>query len=654
MPSNTYRPETKYKSRLSRSVASADTTLYVDALPAESAGILVINKDSDDNYEIVLYAGTDGAGTDADPYKLTDCVRGLAASGSSLTAGTGKTHGKVEIGCVDTHYFVSLLKAHVDGVQTLPAVANLAALPTSSNTQFDIRFVQSEAGWYYWSLVATSGTTDDWVAIPGGTVSNATETALGKVELATTTDHGNQAETGDSGGPLAVQPKNIKKQYDIYTPAFLVAGPNAESNSAIWDSITDGEFAITIDGTARDITGIDFTGDASMTDVASTIQTAIRAVTSASETVSWTTVEQDIVKSGTLKWTASGSGTNEYYLELDAGGDPGFPEPTSVLENSSAMSAGNAGVLLAGEWDYADNDTLGYSTIYVRLTDGVDPDTKSDGYLEQRYTGFKIASGDTTSTSAITVASSVGGGSGTDISDSTYLDADSGNGEVNAKVENEAAHENYLVALDSSGEVNDQFIPQNYVRLDTATTKGDIYAATASATITRRAVGTNGQVLTADSTDDTGLSWASPSSYAGFADTGSTGTISATGNTDVTFTPGFEAGIIEVHIGGTLDGSTAVRYFKGKFVFDGTSFKWRQLHATTTGSATTANWDVPNNITISGTNASIDSSGSDMWSVTISITNVTSTEFDVRVAATKSNSPSNIGSMTIGVIAFPA
>ena len=45
----------------------------------------------------------------------------------------------------------------------------------------------------------------------------------------------------------------------------------------------------------------------------------------------------------------------------------------------------------------------------------------------------------------------------------------------------------------------------------TATTKGDIYAATASATITRLGVGTNGQVLTAASGQATGMEWATPS-----------------------------------------------------------------------------------------------------------------------------------------------
>ena len=45
------------------------------------------------------------------------------------------------------------------------------------------------------------------------------------------------------------------------------------------------------------------------------------------------------------------------------------------------------------------------------------------------------------------------------------------------------------------------------VQPDTLTAKGDIYAASASATVGRVAVGTNGQLLTADSTQTRGLAW---------------------------------------------------------------------------------------------------------------------------------------------------
>jgi len=51
----------------------------------------------------------------------------------------------------------------------------------------------------------------------------------------------------------------------------------------------------------------------------------------------------------------------------------------------------------------------------------------------------------------------------------------------------------------------------------TLTTKGDLYAATAAATVTRLGVGSNDQVLTADSTEPTGLAWKTPAASSGAA-----------------------------------------------------------------------------------------------------------------------------------------
>ena len=79
-------------------------------------------------------------------------------------------------------------------------------------------------------------------------------------------------------------------------------------------------------------------------------------------------------------WVSSLSGTNEYYCEASGGGDPGIPEPDDVTLGNSISFAprGISGSLVAGSWDYGDNDGLGYLTVYVRLSDGADPDTKSN------------------------------------------------------------------------------------------------------------------------------------------------------------------------------------------------------------------------------------------------------------------------------------
>ena len=99
---------------------------------------------------------------------------------------------------------------------------------------------------------------------------------------------------------------------------------------------------------------------------------------------SWSPIS---IRSAAFQWTVSGSGTNEYYLEASGGGNPstvltGLVEPANVQASGTALSAGTAGSLGVSSWDWADNDTLGYSTIYVRLGSGLtDPDAQIEGYV---------------------------------------------------------------------------------------------------------------------------------------------------------------------------------------------------------------------------------------------------------------------------------
>ena len=91
------------------------------------------------------------------------------------------------------------------------------------------------------------------------------------------------------------------------------------------------------------------------------------------------------IRSATYKWTKSSSGTNEYYLEDAGGGDPGVSEPSKVVESTTVLTAGTIGSLAAGEWAYDDNDTLGYDTVYVRLSGSGDPDAQAAGYVLAGY-----------------------------------------------------------------------------------------------------------------------------------------------------------------------------------------------------------------------------------------------------------------------------
>jgi len=81
-------------------------------------------------------------------------------------------------------------------------------------------------------------------------------------------------------------------------------------------------------------------------------------------------------KDAAYEWTKSGSGTNEWYLQLvTGGGDPSLSETLKCFTqihsatSESEATAGTVGSLTAGQWDWGDNDTLGYSTIYA-CTDG--------------------------------------------------------------------------------------------------------------------------------------------------------------------------------------------------------------------------------------------------------------------------------------------
>lgn len=92
------------------------------------------------------------------------------------------------------------------------------------------------------------------------------------------------------------------------------------------------------------------------------------------------------LRNASYQWTLSASGTANYYVELSGGGNPAIEEPYQVLINGAVAPRGTAGNLAAGEWDYANVDSLGYLTLYVRLSDDTDPDGKAADYIQATVT----------------------------------------------------------------------------------------------------------------------------------------------------------------------------------------------------------------------------------------------------------------------------
>lgn len=97
------------------------------------------------------------------------------------------------------------------------------------------------------------------------------------------------------------------------TSALLTGGTSATAVIGTWNAVTDGEFAITIDGVAADITALDFSAAADMAGVASIIEDAIQSEFGLFITCVWSTNKFIITarKSITvLSAVSGGSGTD--------------------------------------------------------------------------------------------------------------------------------------------------------------------------------------------------------------------------------------------------------------------------------------------------------------------------------------------------------
>jgi hypothetical protein len=88
-----------------------------------------------------------------------------------------------------------------------------------------------------------------------------------------------------------------------------------------------------------------------------------------------------LVNSG-YAWTQKGA-TAEYYVRAAGPVDPAFgAKPGSVYINGALATEGVAGSLAVGQWCWGDPAALGYSTITVRVTGDVNPNTLARDYIQ--------------------------------------------------------------------------------------------------------------------------------------------------------------------------------------------------------------------------------------------------------------------------------
>jgi hypothetical protein len=369
--------QTRYKQQYTAGMTDVQTTMDVDTVPANSVGYLTLRRGYADQ-EDIKYTGISGL-------QLTGLLRGLSPTALTDTEvlGLKKSHALSAVVAENTvemttlHYIINN-KADLDDDEAitgnwsfieqteLPGVKSTTGVTIATFTEeanpvnyFDIKSSATGSDLKVTALgtdtdigIEFLGKGDGFVTLPDKSTLKSDAAPSSDAEIAnkkyvddqvaatvapaeaTTQQVGDSVE--ESGGSrLYINPKSVTKTHTIYTPAYLTGGASAETNISVWDSLTDGSFRVTIDGTAYNIDGINATSVAGgdMNDVAAIIQAAIRAATGSTETCVWstdhfiitsvdTTVASEVsvleTSTGTVGTDISGAGASNW-MDADTG-----------------------------------------------------------------------------------------------------------------------------------------------------------------------------------------------------------------------------------------------------------------------------------------------------------------------------------------------
>lgn len=99
-------------------------------------------------------------------------------------------------------------------------------------------------------------------------------------------------------------------------------------------------------------------------------------------------------RSTSNQWAESAAQTGEFHF--DNSGSVLSGKPSAVYIDESKATEGVLGELAEGEWAWGDADTIGYDTLYVRLTSDADPDTQDAEYVQALEADELLDSGSNT------------------------------------------------------------------------------------------------------------------------------------------------------------------------------------------------------------------------------------------------------------------
>ena len=195
-----------YKTTLSQSISASDGTIIVAAAPAITTGYLIIEPNTA-NEEIVLM-------TNAVTTTLT-VTRGLATSGSSEAAGTGKAHpAGVAVIIADAHYYIKKLQVS-KAFQFRGAFADLTAINAITNPEAGDLAVNLDNGFtYYYNGAA-------WAVTSGGSApadASTTTKGISKMSVAPASAT-NPIAVGDNDPRVPTQNENDAAQGSVGTPS---------------------------------------------------------------------------------------------------------------------------------------------------------------------------------------------------------------------------------------------------------------------------------------------------------------------------------------------------------------------------------------------------------------------------------------------------